>query len=322
MEDIRLYAPGVGFIGIDETDQYGIIQYICRDCAASECGECECCGNVVYAWEAESTYEHDCLCKECYEGSTIIHPWEWKPTPIFKLSKKNPKMVKDKLLYGVEVEIESCGNNLKYHIAHALVEEFGDYIYPKEDATIRNGIEIVSHPFSWQDYRDRRDMWKSMFQMVKDYRYGADEFNNVGMHVHMSKNAFTKFHLYKFLSFIYAGGNRSFVEGVAQRHDHDYAMFCSQDCRADGIKYNAKHKDNNSEERHSAVNLTGDNTVEVRIFQSTIELALFSKNLEFLQSLFDFTKNTKNNHINVPHYWNYMTSKYSLFGNNKPEEVE
>jgi hypothetical protein len=248
-------------------------------------------------------------------------------------------------MYGVELEIEKEGNNLKYEVAHAILEFWGkDSLYAKEDATIENGIELVTHPFSWQQYRDERQKWEELFNLIKDYQYGADAWDNVGMHVHMSKAAFTQLHLYKFLSFMYNYGNRSFVHEIAQRYDHDYALWCSADESSDGLKSNAKYMTNQSDERHSAVNLTGDTTVEVRIFKSTINSNLFHKNLEFLQSLFDFTLNTTMKHINIPHYWKYLNSKlhsnrfrnliqyiennncikedYSLFGNSQQEEVE
>jgi hypothetical protein len=341
-KDMQKYDPSGQFH--DYWQYLNEFKWICLDCLMEAGDMCECCDRELYSWEGQEHGDYECLCSSCYEGCQIIHAWEWKPTPIIQVSQKNPKLVKDKLLYGVELEIEKTAhsNTLRYQMAHAILENVDDgYLYIKEDATITDGVEIVTHPFSWQDYRERREVWGEMFDLIREYGYGADTYDSVGMHVHMSKNAFTHLHLYKFLNFIYAMPHRNFIGSIAQRMDHDYAMFCSMD--TNNTKRFAKNKANCSEERHSAINLTGEDTVEVRIFASTIQLPLFNKNLEFLQSLYEFTRNSKVSHITIPQYWVYLNnnnnknrfrdlitfigenpeikSDYSLFGNSKQEVI-
>jgi hypothetical protein len=290
-----------------DTDLYPDARLLCTICKEDSKTTCQCCGKSMFTWDIRSNNEHDQLCAACYEHSKVIHSWEWKPPPKFKISKKNPKYKNDKLMYGVELEIEKSGGRTRRHqMAHTVLDFWGgDYLYVKEDATINEGIEIVTHPFSWQEYRERRKKWDQLLELIKTYHYGADQFENVGIHIHMTKKAFTRFHLYKFLTFIYSEPHRVFVEAIAQRSDHEYAMWCSSD-GGDGIKANAKDKYNTSDERHSAVNLCGNNTIEVRIFASTIIPKLFHKNIEFLQSLFEFTQATKAKQITIPYYWRYL----------------
>lgn len=292
--------------------------HLCERCASPDSDRerwsCEECGDTYFRWELES-HDDDCMyCPDCWEKYRVIRPWEWKPAPHMKCSSNNPKWRSDRLMFGTEVEIEQEPNAIPtWQVAELILDYWGgeSEIYVKCDATINRGVEIVTHPFSWGRYREDRDRIRKFFDALRSNGYGADEFDNVGMHVHMSKNAFTRFHLYKFLTFLYSTPHRTFIHEIAGRYNHDYALWNVSDVDPSGIKSNAKRKHNCSDERHAAVNLCGEDTIEIRIFKSTVLHDIYGKNLEFCNSVYEFTKKSKTSNITIPHYFDWLTSKYN-----------
>jgi hypothetical protein len=130
-----------------------------------------------------------------------------------------------------------------------------------------------------------------------------------GIHIHMSKSAFTTYHLYKFLFFFYAKANRKFLVALSERgKESKYASWSTDN--SNHIKLLAKSKTNADSDPHShyhAINMhKSGKTIEVRIFNSTMQPESFHKNVEFCKSLFEFTKDAPKLQMTVPNYLMYV----------------
>jgi hypothetical protein len=249
----------------------------------------------MYNFAFRNDGEGNKICGTCYNKGISIHDYGYKPPSMIRKSRKNPKLEKDTLLFGVELEVENLRKNKaiqtpRIAMAHRFLLEMGrDIWYLKTDGSLTDGIEVVSHPFSWQKFKEDKPKWEKIFTLFDKNKWGATD--NCGIHIHMSKAAFTTLHLYKFIKFIYEINNRDFMLAIAQRSGkqcHDYCRFYEED--EDKMGTTAKKKENASGERHSAVSLLYEPTAEIRIFQSTIVPLWFYKNLEFAKSLFEFSK--------------------------------
>lgn len=146
--------------------------------------------------------------------------------------------------------------------------------------------------------------------------------NTCAVHVHMSKKAFTTYHLYKFIDFINIPTNITFINKIAGR-DIRETTYCSPFIKPDFSKKDntktlaeiAKRKNNCDFSRYTAVNLSKENTVEVRIFNGTMEPQIFFSYIEFLYSLFLFTKENSLHDCTVKNYKTFIKGQRKLYTN-------
>ena len=187
---------------------------LCQSCWENETYYCECCEENYYHEEGEWCEERDAwICNNCYdeccEDNSLIKGYYYKPSPEFQGNGK--------WYYGIELEIGRI-NEDKYELAEKLQEEF-DFIYLKEDGSLENGFEIVTHPLSFNFIKDC-----GLFEKVEELFYKkAKAYNRGGMHIHISRSAFKNDrHLKKFMWFI--NNNKKFTEFIAQRKEIDGAI--------------------------------------------------------------------------------------------------
>lgn len=110
----------------------------------------------------------------------------------------------------------------------------------------------------------------------KDTRYG--------MHVHINRKSLTALQLSKMVSFLNASENRVFVEMVAGRNETSYTEYDNRN------RYIRKRESRGSN-RRSAVNLSNNHTVEIRIFNTPHSYEQLCYRLEFCDALALFCRN-------------------------------
>lgn len=208
---------------------------------------------------------------------------------------------KNQLYLGWELETEAEGHS--FNDATRIMSTDATIGY-KPDGSLDNGIEFVSSPMTWAYLQDNREVLSNKLKKLSRLGFRSYETGTCGMHVHMSRAAFTQYHLYKFMRFIY--GNKDFVKSISQRKQHDldqWATLESEDSRSNtALMRKARVIDG---WRYSAVNTTNRNTVEIRIFKGTLKPESFFKNLEFLASLYHYSK--------VSHISKLTTADYAAF---------
>jgi hypothetical protein len=198
-------------------------------------------------------------------------------------------------------------------MAVLVKERFGPQnVYVVHDGSIQDGIEIVSHPFSWQSYKKTREQWDDLLNYVKSKGWSG-EGKRCGFHVHMTKNAFQPFQLYKFLKFFYEEKNKPFVYVMAGRKATSYSIISKKD--VENLPKVAKNKKNEPAEgsHYHAVNLNNHDTVEVRLFKGLTEPFEFHKNIEFLMALFEFSRDHKPTQMNGKKFTKYATAHAKRF---------
>ena len=264
---------------------------------------CGGCGHHFFESERNFT-AHRGLCGQCYQDRSSIKSYSYKPVPKFKDMGKGGKLREDTLMTGVEWELENCSmdsrgiasHDNEWH-ANALTDVMGEgFQYYKRDGSLSSGFEIVTHPFSWDFYTENKARIGT--QVETAHANGLRAKSSCGIHIHMTKKAFSYAHLYKFVKFIYDIKNRPFMVELSQRgQESSYAAFRGADT-CEMAKF-AKRKTNVSGDRHSAVNCTGPNTIEVRFFGSTTNKTCFFKNIEFVYALYEYTSDCSFKHLKV-----------------------
>lgn len=255
----------------------------CYGCYCEMFTSCYCCGVELdrdYANYDENRGED--YCDHCYRGnSENIHDAGYKPSPEWKRGKNEPSKPE---YYGFELEVENRGSEDNDDMAGSMP----DFTYCKEDGSIYNGFEIVSHPLSFQWIKENKAAFDEIFNL-RNVDFKSYNTSTCGMHVHISKRAFTTIHLFKFLRFFY-DMDQDFILAISQRGSVE--KMDSWSTLKKETKTTSLAKSKYQSGRYTAVNMQNSNTVEIRIFKGTLKKESFFKNLEFCKSVFEFTKDT------------------------------
>ena len=312
--------------------------WCCEECVDENFAYCEVCDDRMhidysrYSERQEMTY-----CRGCYDNrERAVHSYDYVPHPLnfWSYNKKGGMSVTNspssknrmnRVFYGFENEVEVRDGHDRDDVAYAI-KGSEKFIYLKEDGSLSNGFEIVSHPMSFEAFHHLD--WEDIFLQ---YRSDLKGFmpESTGMHVHMSKNAFTDNHLLKFMSMIYeyktfthfiaqrqytSAYNRwaKFKAGTLERVKHDMAK---------DIKSRKRHKSGvytssmRWGEKYSPVNISNRNTVEVRIFKANLEEVSFRKNVEFCDALYHFTFKTPHYGLKLNSFVKYMRDESKRYPN-------
>jgi hypothetical protein len=201
------------------------------------------------------------------------------------------------LHYGFENEVSfPCDVNHSQSVAKILKEFKEDELIIKADSSVDNGFEIVSHPHTLEEYKNKK--WKYIF--LRTMRKSA----SCGMHVHVNLASFTSFHLYKFTSFIHK--HAKMMSRISEREPNDYCQLYSDSSIAPMIK--KYKKDGSQSDRYRRVNLS-KKTVELRCFAGATTYKQWMKNIEFIHALYEYSKNTSNLHLN-PKTWKLFIAEH------------
>jgi len=198
--------------------------------------------------------------------------------------------------FGVEIEVEQkdltslfslC--QIDYDFYNDLSDKeseigyrFLDSVYEiKFDDSLDNGIELIFNPMTIEYIRYSDNGIANIFNWLVKQDFISQK-PTCGMHIHINKSAFhNDNHMNDFLRFIHF--NKHALLRLSGRLSYaqinEYARFMS----INSIKYGIIPK-------YNAVNTYKENTLEVRFFQSTLDIDIFKYNIEIINAIFEYTK--------------------------------
>lgn len=306
-------------------------------CATNRCNEigeyennyqsgwyCQNCTDDILEANEDNDHDEDDENNE----SRIIHNYSYKPSPSFMksdgthsayvtyLNKDIPVNMfsqyvnsneRTTLTMGFELETQYTGeSSFGRQIPEQLLKEVNSFkesdIYLKEDGSVYNGFEIVSHPGEL-DYFMYHFKWKGIENLARK-GFQAWKRPCCGLHIHVAKSAFADTsHKFKFIAFVYK--NRPEMVQLAGRESHEYASYDIKrflnshrdwvDDNGKLVRYTnlikmAKGEDCNSS-RSVAVNIQNDKTIELRLFRPSLKTETVRTALQFCDALFNYTEN-------------------------------
>lgn len=265
------------------------------------------CGTIahiddVYYHESDGEYHFS-----PEEDERLIQNYSYRPIPSFKYVKNENPYTNLIPFYGIELEVE---NRDERNSNGAMAEHLdAPHLYFKSDGSLENGFEIITHPLSFNWIQSNKNQFEQMLNDLKKWGYNSYDANTCGMHIHISKKSFGTWQLFRFIKFF--NDNKEFIVSISQRKFEQLKKWASiEDESNSELIYKAKKKDGNSS-RYCAINLQNGATIEIRIFRGTLNYASFMKNIEFVDALFNYTKDSNNcTLIGFKEYIN-STSSYS-----------
>jgi hypothetical protein len=185
--------------------------------------------------------------------------------------------------FGVELEVEVRSDRFdrldKATYLNDLINDgnIGQRTFFENDGSLNSGFEIISQPMSLPMHRE---VWSWLND--KDAVAGLRSHNTTtcGLHVHVSRTGLTKLQIAKMVAFVNDPNNEHLIRAIARRYAEGY-------CKIKEKKLGSAHY---STDRYEAINLTGSNTIEFRIFKGSLKYESVIAALEFCHALVEFTR--------------------------------
>ena len=246
----------------------------------------------------DSCYDRDTLvldfCHECGRESPIENLT--KDTECVECAGMNYSIqnytfkVEDALGFASKTALESnvpyLGIEIEYQVDNRKAGRFyvgnkmSGHALMKDDGSIRDGFEIVSRPAM---YHQHLKVYESFLDDLPD---NIHPHTSCGMHVHISRKAFTQMGAGKLTEFINRHDNKDFITLVAgrgstnyQKANNDYKITKSYNV------YKGGHAD-----RYNFVNLNNAATIELRIFSSPRNTKEFKIKMQFVNAMIGYCK--------------------------------
>lgn len=190
--------------------------------------------------------------------------------------------------FGVELEVEMKNHEYsREEKAKHLNEminggERGNKVFFENDGSLSNGFEIITQPMSLPAHHD---MWQWLRDRDAVRGLLSHNTRTCGLHVHVNKDNLAQIQIAKIVTFINDPKNESMIRAIARRYAEGY-------CK---IKEKSISNAHLSTDRYEAVNITGRNTIEFRIFKGSLKYESVIAAIEFCNALSDFCNLTVTN---------------------------
>lgn len=288
--------------------------YFCDNCLESNDSiwQCNHCGNYFLGDSMRyQGFENACACKTCiatngYNDGDINH-WKsprgvknygYKPMGCFCMAEGETAPVNETIFLGYELEAEMDEEQWEYinedcygdpcdESADWVNDTLG-YTYCKHDGSLDHGMEIVSHPATLAYHMSKTEDIKKLFKAMTNKGWRSHNVSTCGLHVHFSvkpvedKNLFAIHNLLILVNRFWPYMVK-FSRRTEAQLNHWAKRYLTGRIPYKDLKSYAK----SGHDRRMAVNLTNENTVELRLFRGTLNPNSFMATLQFVQVLVD-----------------------------------
>lgn len=276
--------------------------------------------------EFEREYFHSFVSSR---SKTYIHQFNYVPKYIkhFMLGESEDTT----LLLGAEIEVGgnnniSSDNNKNSTVKKCIQIMNGsdsdeeNLIYSTHDSTVQ--IEFDTMPCSLEFHKNKMN-YREMFEYLDKEGYKGHDCETAGLHIHANRSYLGKSRISQELvisKILYILEKFNDEICVIARRDNDYSEFAGEKQNEDSIvelygKYKNKGK-------RAALNLQHKDTIEFRMFKSTLKYETFILTLEFVKDIIDYAKSVDIEEIELikwadlmklfsPALRNYYTERYN-----------
>lgn len=194
---------------------------------------------------------------------------------------------------GFELEVERVKGDMSRKVASYITNVLskGLVVFENDGSLNDSGFEIISHPMTLNFIHSKFDTFKTMLKALSEIGYGST--SDTGFHVHVNRE--------------YLGAGTRNIDDVinniaiiletfqkelckfANRSSNGYCQFLTDGNGKKTLKF-IKRARKNKRERYLVLNETNENTIEFRIFKSTVDYETFMATLEFVHNVVNIAK--------------------------------
>jgi hypothetical protein len=222
----------------------------------------------------------------------------------------------DNRYLGVETEVELGGESDRNaaHVVDSLVGKDGKpFAYVSHDGSLNNGFEIITQPATLGYHNSMEEQIKNTFKWLVSQGYRAHNAHNSGIHVHVNRAYFGEdeencimkllFLIEKFWDEIVIFSRRDYERSKS------YMRKVSESFSSNDSFMNNYNKSHNHDGHYYALNITNDNTIEFRMFKSTLNVNTYMCILEFVDNLCKLVKHKSTEELNEMTFESMLTPR-------------
>lgn len=270
-----------------------------------------------------------------------IHEWNYKPEYIKHFMDHENK--RTTLLLGAEIEVGGNNPEIDLNKKESVVKKCiqimngsesdkEDLIYSTHDGSVQ--IELDTMPCSLEYHKSKMN-YKEMFKYLDEQGYKGHDCNTAGLHIHANRDYLGKTKLQQELvisKILYIIEKFNDNICIIARRNNDYSKFVGDRAKEDtALILFDKYK---REGKKAALNLEHKDTIEFRMFKSTLKYETFILTLEFVKDIIDFAKSVSIEEIENMNWndlmqtfskdlWQYYVDRYNkVFEKNLDKKVE
>lgn len=269
---------------------------ICNKCFKQLNGfTCNKCYGKYIKYDYDQKYN---CCKYCadsiksydQQSQLRIHNYFFKPYPTFYSLDKSKKG----LFMGIQLQIG--GAKTPDIVNKFAANNESNFCYIKKDTSIPlYGCEIVSYPATLQYHLSNKTKWKSILKNARQLHFKSYNINNCGLHIHVNKNYFDNKSIQKLDYFI--NTNQEFFSKLSKRVS-TFARFLTKPINSYGIPINYN--------RHCALNLCNENTIQFRLFRGTLNYKSFISYIELVHYICKYIQSNELQQLNTCSFLEYI----------------
>lgn len=203
------------------------------------------------------------------------------------------------LLLGAEIEVGGNNNISSDNDKNSTVKKCiqimngsdsdeENLIYSTHDSTVQ--IEFDTMPCSLEFHKNKMN-YREMFEYLDKEGYKGHDCETAGLHIHANRSYLGKSRISQELvisKILYIIEKFNDEICVIARRDNDYSEFAGEKQNEDSIvELYGKYKDKG---KLAALNLQHKDTIEFRMFKSTLKYETFILTLEFVKDIIDYAK--------------------------------
>jgi hypothetical protein len=206
----------------------------------------------------------------------------------FKTGKEplERSFVRNKEFFGVEIEFECENDSMKKEIRKNIISlsAYHDFIFFKNDGSLRNGMEMVSNPASLSFHKEFN--WKEIFEYLT-IDAGCSAENTCGLHIHLGTESLGGAEPGKQLNILK-------LVWLMQKFWKQMIVFSRRKptllsyCKRAIARYDLKLIKNRCIDRYICINIANRGTVEFRIFKGTMNHFDFIASLQLIHCMRKF----------------------------------
>ena len=287
------HSPNDVFVDMDG-------KIICLSCISENnlavCAECK---RVFNAKNGEV------VCNECSDKvyEKIINPYSTKPNPVFtnQYGKTGDRL----RYYGTELELSCTKASLVFNLFRN--EYKNKLMLNKSDSSLCDGVEINISPMDKKTLFNFLDRNKERMKML----INSESYDNAGIHIHVNRNSLTPQDILKLSYLINLRTEESkipFFSYLCGR-TKNYDKFCGNPNYCSIASKNSMSSLLSTDKRHVGFNVRPKETVEFRMFKSSLDVDTIKSYIYIVDSLIEFVHNNPLNRININNYLLFLRLK-------------
>jgi hypothetical protein len=180
---------------------------------------------------------------------------------------------------GVELEVEGYSRDPE-EAARAIHQSvnggmFGRHVFFERDGSLSSGFEMITHPQSLPAHRELFTFLRDP-ALVRGLR--SHRTTTCGLHVHVSRSGLSNLTIARAVTFVNDPGNDAFITAIARRYSTSFCKVVEKDVETAHL----------SADRYEAINLTGRDTIEFRIFRGSLKYEAVISAIEFSHAILEY----------------------------------